>query len=377
MLTVRNAFLGVLALAMVLGGFRYFDGHPPAKHAKAGSAAPVRVAMVERRDMPVVVHALGTVLANAFVNVSPRVQGALESADFREGQFVRKGQLLFQIDPRPFQASLAQASAMLLRDQAQLENAHLDRSRYDALYREHMISSQVRDAATTNASVLAATVAADKAAVDLARINLDYTQIRAPIDGKTGPILVQPGNMVAAGGTTALVTIAQIEPVKLSFDLPQSDLPLVQKRMKSRGILASIDASGGRAALDAPVDFVGNVISSQSDTVELRATFPNADLSLLPGQVVNVTAELDDLPGALVVPHDAVNQGPSGSYVYVVENGHAVQHPVQVLFDDAHAAAVRGDLVPGEPVIVEGQLRVVPDGAVQVFPSPGGQTASR
>jgi multidrug efflux system membrane fusion protein len=328
--------------------------------------------------MPVVVHALGTVLANAFVNVSPRVQGALESADFREGQFVRKGQLLFQIDPRPFQASLAQASAMLLRDQAQLKNAHLDRSRYDALYRQHMISSQTRDAATTNVSVLAATVAADQAAVDLARINLGYTQIRAPIDGKTGPILVQPGNMVAAGGgTTTLVTIAQIEPVKLSFDLPQSDLPLVQRRIKSRGILVTIDASGGRAALNASVDFVGNAISSQSDTVELRATFPNADLSLLPGQVVNVTAELDDIPSALVVPHDAVNPGPAGSYVYVVKNGHAVQHAVQILFEDARHAAVRGDLAPEEPVIVEGQLRVVPGGAVHVFPSPGGQTASR
>ncbi|MDE1963693.1 MAG: efflux RND transporter periplasmic adaptor subunit [Xanthomonadaceae bacterium] len=375
--TARKALFGVLALMLVLGGFRYLGGQRPPEQGRPVAMAPVRVAAVERRDMPVVVHALGTVLANALVNVAPRVQGSLESASFREGQFVERSQLLFQIDPKPFQASLAQAKAVLSRDEALLKNASLDRKRYDTLYDQHTISAQARDTATANVSVLAATVEADRAALDLARINLGYTQIRAPISGKTGPLLVQPGNMVASAGATVLVTIAQIRPVKLSFDLPQSDLPLIRERMRSGGILVAIDTPDGEAPRKARVDFVGNAISSQSDTVELRASFPNADLSLLPGQVVNVTATLDDIPAALVVPHDAINDGPEGNYIYVLKNGHAVQQRVTVLFEDARYAAVRGDLTPGDAVIVEGQLRVVPNGAVQVIPPASGDAEPR
>jgi multidrug efflux system membrane fusion protein len=323
--------------------------------------------------MAVVEHTVGTVMAAATVQVTARVDGTLESAAFKEGQFVQRGDLLFQIDPRPFQAAVDQAKATLQRDQALLENGRRDLVRYQELYRQHTISSQVHDTSSTNVEVLLATAAADKAALELARINLGYTQIRSPIDGKTGPMVVQPGNMVTAAGSTPLVTIAQIQPVKLSFNLPQSDLPRIQARLKSHPIPAEIDLRDAHGTtLSAPVDFTSNVINNQSGTVELRANFANADLWLLPGELVNVNVTLDDIPNALVVPRDALNEGPDGSYVYQVVDGRAVQRDVKVLFDDARSVAVSGDLTPGDQVIVEGQLRVNPGSKVHIFASDGG-----
>ncbi len=368
---IRHRLTGVAALALGLAGFWYVK-HRQAATDRPISAAPVRVAVVEQRDMPVIEHTLGSVVANATVQVAARVPGKLESAGFTEGQFVKRGELLFQIDPRPFQAALDHARAVLLRDQALLRNARRDDQRYAALYRQHTISAQLYDTSTTNVDALTATVAADKASAELAQINLGYTTIRSPIDGKTGPMLVQPGNMVAATGNTALVTITQLQPVKLAFHLPQSDLPRIQARLRSHAIMATIDLHDGRGGeVSAPVDFTDNAVNSQSGTIELRANFANAQLRLLPGQLVNVTVTLDDIPHALVVPHDALNDGPAGTYVYVVVGHHAVQREVSVLFDNSRQVAISGDLKAGDAVIVEGQLRVVPGGAVKVFaPAP-------
>ncbi len=240
--SARRWVAGGIALALVLGGYWYFSrGADDAGGARGGNAAPVRVAGVVRRDMPVVEHSLGTVVANTTVQVTARVQGVVDSAAFKEGQFVKKGDLLFQIDPRGFRAALAQARANLAKDEAQLVNANRDRTRYQNLSDQGAISAQQRDTSITNADVLAATVASDKAAVDMAALNLGYTQIRSPVDGKTGPLLVQPGNMVAANGTTNLVTIQQVKPVKLSFSLPQTDLDRIQARQKGKGLIAILE----------------------------------------------------------------------------------------------------------------------------------------
>jgi membrane fusion protein, multidrug efflux system len=330
--------------------------------------APVRIAHVERRNMGVVENTVGTVLANITVQVMPNVQGILESANFREGQFVTKGQLLFRIDPRQFRAAYEQAQAVLLHDESLLGNARRDERRYRMLIKQNSTSPQQLYASITNVKALVATVAADRAAARLAQITLGYTQIRSPIDGKTGPLLVQPGNLVDASGGTQLplVTIAQVRPVKLSFSLPQSDLSRIQARRKSGALLATIDVPGGEP-LSAPVDFVSNAITGQSGTIELRATFANTSLSLVPGQLVNVTVRLADLPNALVIPDDALNDGPDGPYVYVVAHGRATVRKVRILFDDATSTAVDGALRPGDAVIVEGQLRVVPGSPVQVM----------
>jgi multidrug efflux system membrane fusion protein len=358
--------IAITVAVLVLAGVWHWLSPSPSAGAKAHPAAPVRTMKVERRDMPVVERTVGTVLANVTVQVTPRVQGTLESAFFREGQSVHKGQLLFRIDPRQFEAAYAQAQAVWLHDDALLRNARRDERRYRSLARQNSISGQQVDASAASVNALIATVAADRAATRLAQLNLEYTQIRSPIEGKTGPLLVQPGNLVDATGPTPLVTIAQVQPVKLSFSLPESDLPRIQARQKAHALLATIEGPGN-TPLTAPVDFVSNAITRQSGTIELRATFANSSLSLVPGQLVNVTVQLADIPDTLVVPDDALNDGPDGPYVYVVAHNRAVARPVKVLFDDSRHMAVAGDLQPGDDVIVEGQLRVVPGGGVRII----------
>src|SRR6478609_10748472 len=360
---IRKSWLiGGAALVLVLAGYWYFNGKHDTGADRRGNVAPVRVATVEQRDMPVVDRSLGTVVANTLVSLSARVQGTMMSANFKEGDFVKQGDLLFQIDPRPFQAALAQAEAIYARDQAQLTNALRDRDRYTILRQQGAISLQQSDTSQTTADVMSATVAADKAAVDMARLNLSYTQIRSPVDGKTGPILIQPGNMISSsnGQVAPLVTIAEVRPIKVSFTLPQSELGRIQARQQTKGLHATLDVKDRAGnALRAPVDFVSNMVSNQSGSIELRANFPNADLSLVPGQLVNVTVELNDIPGALVVPRDAVNDSPNGSFLFVVRGGAAEQEQVQVLTDDGTDAAVAGEgIKAGDTVIVEGQLRV-------------------
>jgi multidrug efflux system membrane fusion protein len=379
--SARTLIIGGGLLALVLGGYWYLNRSSDSGAERRGNAAPVRVAVVEQRDMAVVERSLGTVVANTLVQLSARVQGTLDSAHFKEGQFVKKGDLLFQIDPRPFQAALAQAEAIYRRDQAQLKNALRDKQRYASLRQQGAISTQQSDTSDTNADVVAATVAADKAAVDMARLSLDYSQIRSPVDGKTGPILVQPGNMISSsnGATAALVTIAEVRPIKVSFTLPQSELPRIQARQQTRPLLATLDVRDHAGnALEAPVDFTSNIVSNQSGTIELRATFPNTDLSLVPGQLVNVTVQLNDIAHALVVPRDAVNDSPGGSFVFVVKNGKAAQTPVTVLTDDGTDAAIAGNgVAAGDTVVVEGQLRVTPGGAVRVLGAKGGVSAHK
>jgi multidrug efflux system membrane fusion protein len=366
---VRAGVMGVTALALVLAAFSWFTRPKGADHAKAGSAgAPVRVGVATRRDMAVVERSVGSVMAQTFVQVLPQVTGKLERQDFHEGQFVRRGELLFEIDPRPYAAAAAQARGVYDKDLAQLKNAQADLQRFESLYQQNSTSKQSRDTAAANAEVMAATAASDKAALEAALLNLDYTKIRSPIDGKTGPVLVQPGNIANASSSTALVTIAQVRPVKVSFTLPQSDLPRIQARQRTGKLLARLEVPGaGGGAYTAPVDFVANSVNAQSGTIELRATFRNEDLALVPGQLVQVVVELGDLSDAIVVPRDAVNDSPTGPYVYAVERNKAVMKSVSVLFDDGADDAVSGDLHPGDVVITEGQLRVDEGGKVHVL----------
>jgi multidrug efflux system membrane fusion protein len=252
-----------------------------------------------------------------------------------------------------------------------LVSAQADADRAVMLSQRGIVSEQQRDQLVAAAKALQATLVADQAAINIANLNLEYSQIHSPVNGKTGPILVQPGNLVQANSTAPLVTVAEIQPIKVSFSLPQSDLQLILQRQREHALIATVDVNGANGEpLSAPVDFVSNAVSDKSGTVELRASFDNKDLSFLPGQLVNVTVQLDKISNALVVPHDAVNEGPSGTFVYVVDNGRARQVPVKVLFDDAANIAVQGNIKPGDKVITEGQLRVDPGGAVNVVGAP-------
>jgi multidrug efflux system membrane fusion protein len=316
--------------------------------------------------MAIVELSTGSVMAETYVQVAPQVSGRILRQGFREGQFVRRGDLLFEIDPSTYQAAVAQAQGIYVRDQAQLHNAQLAQRRVEILFAQGFASQQMLDEASANAQVAAASAASDRAAVETARLNLNFTSIRAPIAGKTGPVLVQPGNIVNAGSATTLVSIAQVRPIKVSFTLPQTDLPRIETRQRQGGLMARIDDVNGAGAT-APVDFVSNTVNQMSGTMELRATFANDDLSLVPGQLVQVVVQIGDLPNATVAPRNAVNDSPSGPYVYVVRQNKAVMTPVSVLFDDGTDAAVSGDLRAGEMVITEGQLRVDAGAKVHVL----------
>ena len=329
----------------------------------------VIVATATSKTVIVVKPTIGTVVANSTVQVTARVSGQLMSAPFKEGQIVHAGDLLFRIDPKPFQAALEQARAQLAKDSAQLFSAQNDQKRYDALFAQNAASSQQRDQADATAKGLAATVASDRAALDVAKLNLGYTEIRSPIAGKTGPILIQPGNLIAVNGASPLVVVTQIQPVKISFSLPQSDLPQVQERARVHDLSVLLDLHEAKGAqLTAPVDFIDNEVNAQTGTIELRATFDNRDLRLVPGQLVDVAVSLKTLKNATVVPREAVNDGPNGRYVFVVApTGEAAMRPVNVLFDDGTDVAVSGGVKRGDKVITDGQLRVVPGANVSIM----------
>jgi len=361
-LQIAGVMLAAVILALAAWRLFFAGGGKPA----TPPPPPVRVAIAETRDVTVQEHTIGTIVANNTVQVTSRVEGQLVAAHFKEGEVVRKGDLLFQLDPRPFQAALAQAVAMLQRDQASLVSARNDAARYAALAAQGAASKSQADQFTAQAKALAATVAADAASVETNRLNVIYAQIRSPINGKTGPMLIQPGNVVPANGTNPLVVITQIQPVKVSFFLPQSDLPRIQAEMQAHQLFATLQAHDAASTrLTAPVDFIGNAVDTTTGKVELRATFNNQDYHLVPGQLLDVAVSLGRLPRSVVVPREAVNQGPDSRYVYVVSPQNTAEMvPVTVLYDDGNIDAIAGNVHAGERVITDGQLRVVPGGAV-------------
>jgi multidrug efflux system membrane fusion protein len=280
--------------------------------------------------------------------------------------------LLFQIDPAPYQAAEGQAEGQLARDAATLANDRVDLSRYQLLAQQNAISNQ--QLVTQQAKVKSdeGVVVADKASVDAARINLNYTRIVSPIDGKTGAILIQPGNVIPAvsANVQPLVTITQVQPIKVSFMLPQNGLAQIQNQFNQHRLMAVIPMAGAPGGSEkAPVDFVSNMVNAATGTIELRADFPNTDMRLVPGQTVNVSATLSEIPDAVIVPRDAVNLGPENAFVLVVGTDGKVQSRiVEVLNDDGVNAAIKGNVRPGDHVVTDGQLRVTSGQRVRVVP---------
>ncbi len=353
----RAFVIGGAALALALGGFWYFT-HTSAPTAPRSVAAPVQVSTVRTGNMAVIERTIGTVMANSTVQINARIQGQMTKAFFKEGQMVKTGDILFQIDPRPYRATYDNALASLATAKAKAD-------RYARLASQNAIAGQQLDDA--QAAYLEA-----KATVESARLNLEFTPIRAPVNGKTGAILIQPGNMVAAStastNATPLVTINEIQPVKISLALPQSDLPRIQEMQRTKGLTVTVALhdAGGAADIQVPVDFIGNAVTNTTGTIELRATYPNKDMALVPGQLVDVTVALSEIPNATLVPREAVNTGPDGQFAYVVKDGTAQQVPVHVIFDDGVDDAVTGNLKLGDIVITEGQLRVIPGAKVSI-----------
>lgn len=333
--------------------------------AKKKPAAPITAAAVVKQDVTVTEHSTGKVLAEATVNVTARVSGQIVDVALREGQRVRKGDLLFRLDPRPLSAALAQAQATLAKDRATAVSSERSFARDKALLAAKAISQQTYDADEASARAAAATVQADRAAVDTAKLNLDYASIRAPIDGKTGAIAVQIGNLVVANATTTLVSVTQDQPVKISFTLPQDRIGRIQQQFRTGKLTAKITPDGS-TPFTVPVNFLDNAVNTSAGTIELRASYANTDQRLVPGQMVSVDVALQGLKNVLTVPHNALNPGQDGTFVFAIRQDKARQVAVTVLSDDGITAAVLGKLHPGDQVVTDGQLRIEDGSKVHV-----------
>lgn len=324
---------------------------------------PVTVAPVEARDVPETVFAVGSVQPYLEVGIRPLVTGAIVGVFFREGQEVRVGQRLFEIDPRPYRAALGQAEGALARARAQAANARADERRFGELVKKDYVTRQQYESARATAAADDADVAAAEDAVRRARLDLANCEIAAPIPGRTGAVLVQLGNVVQANQQAALVTIAQIRPVYVAFTVPEQVLP----RVRQAGSTLPVFARSGDQTRRGTLSFVNNAVDPTTGTILLKATFPNQDEALWPGQYVDVRLQLGVRRNAMVAPASAVVTGQSGATVWVVRrDGTAAEQPVQVASKDADVAVISGGLQAGEQVVTDGQLRLVPGARVEV-----------
>lgn len=361
----------VLALSVVVFGCG------GAKQTQRGAAppVPVTVATVEQRTMPISFHAIGNVEAIETVAVKARIGGELLRVSFREGDTVRRGDVLFVIDARPYKAALAQAEAMLARDQALLTKAETDITRYADLVKQDFVTKEQYDQIIADAAALKAALAADEAAVENARLNLDYCTIAAPVTGRTGSLNVKVGNLIKANGDKAMVTINQTSPIYVSFSVPAQLLPAVlAHRSDGISVLARLPDDATEPATGR-LTFIDNAVDTTTSTILLKATFANRDESLWPGQFVDVTAVLGEEAGRVVCPAPAVQTGQQGRHVFVVKDDKTVElRPVRVNRMDERDAVIDDGLAAGETVVTDGQLRLVPGSIVEIknSPSPDG-----
>ena len=320
--------------------------------------------------MPTYVRGLGTVQAYNSVSVKSRVDGTIVKVDFTEGQEIKKGDLLFEIDPRPFQAVLAQAQASLARDQAQLANAQRNANRDKPLVGKEFISRQQFDTDNTSATALEATVASDKAAIDAAQLNLDYADIRSPIDGRTGARQVDIGNLVHASDNTALVTITQLKPIFVSFTAPQNQLDAIRQAQIKGSVPAEAWSQGEqREIAKGALTLIDNQIDAATGTIHLKASFDNPDEALWPGEFVDMRLQVDTLKNAVTVPARSIQAGPNGSYLFVIKPDNSVeQRIVTVAETENDLSVVSKGLSAGEQVVVDGQYRLQQGTKVSILP---------
>jgi len=368
-------FLG-LPILLILGAVIWFASRPRvvAPPAAGGDAAvPVRMATVQQRDVPIRILGVGNVQAWASVTVQARIDGQLESVGFTEGQDVVQGQLIAQLDDRLQKAQLDQALAQQARDRAALDYAQQDLRRYETLVKRDAITAQTLDAQRAQVAQLQAALLADAAQVAAARTQLSYTRITAPISGRTGARLIDPGNIVRANLVEGIVVINQIDPIAVTFTVSDSIFAEVDQALRAgRTLQALAYASGGDQPLAVgEVVLVDNRIDPQSGTLQLKARFDNPRHTLWPGQYVDMRLILGQRRGALVIPSRAVQRGPDGPLVYVVdEGGIAHVRPVQVALIQDEMALIDQGLSAGERVVTEGQYKVRPGARVAQIAAP-------
>ncbi|MGZ4809767.1 MAG: efflux RND transporter periplasmic adaptor subunit, partial [Thermoanaerobaculia bacterium] len=329
---------------------------------------PVTVAKAEHKDVPTQLQAIGTVQPLSTVAVKALVDGQLQRVWFREGDDVRRGQVLFTIDQRPYQASLMQAQANLARDQAQLRNSEAQAARYADLVKKDYVTKEEYDRITSGAEAAKAVVAADRANVQTAQLQLAYCEIRSPIDGRTGGLQVHAGNIVHTTDTTPLVVINQVSPISVQFAMPERDLQTLRTRAGTQSIpVQAVQTNGSGAVAQGKLSFLDNAVNAQTGTITLKAAFPNNDRALWPGQYVNIVATLATQANAVVIPSQAVQIGQQGQYVYVVKADDGVEmRPVTVSRSVGQQAIIGTGVSAGETVVTDGQVRLTPKSKVDV-----------
>jgi multidrug efflux system membrane fusion protein len=371
---MRKKWIGVTAALLVLAGLIWgirrgsSSSPPPARGVDTRTArvVPVVAAAVVRRDVPIYLEGLGTVTAYKTVTVRPQVDGRLDQVLFREGQAVRKGEVLAQIDPRPFLIQLHQAEGALERDRAQLANAQLNLARDRTLVAQKLIAQQQLDGDIAAAGQLEGTVQMDQAAIESARLNLDYARITSPVDGVTGVRLVDPGNVVHASDTSGIVVVTQLDPIAVLFTLPQDELPRLAEQMdRSRLTVEALSRNGSSRLGAGQLELIDNQINQATATLRLKAVLPNPQRLLWPNQFVKARLLLTTRRDVLVVPATAIQRGQQGNFVYVIAKDETVAaRPVEAEPLRTEIAIVEKGLAEGERVVIDGQSQLRPGSRV-------------
>jgi multidrug efflux system membrane fusion protein len=365
--------IGLVCLLLVIGGVWGWRHRALAaqKSSAAGRAGlppvPVVAGRVAQKDVPIYLDGLGTVRAFNSVTIRVRVDGELKKVAFTEGQDVKAGDVLAQIDPDPFLAQLEQVEAKKAQDEAQLANARLDLQRDADQLTAKIVAQQIYDTQKTLVDQLASQVKADQAAVDSAKVQLNYTKIVSPIDGRTGIRLVDQGNIVHATDPNGLVVVTQLKPISVLFTLPEQTLPAIQKEHTAGDIaVLAVDRDNRTVLGTGTLAVIDNQIDTTTGTIRLKATYPNDDLRLWPGQFVNARLLLTTRKAGLVVPASVVQRGPEGSYAFVIKDDQTVTvQPVKVAQIENGEALIDEGLRPGQDVVVDGQYRLQPGSKVQ------------
>jgi membrane fusion protein, multidrug efflux system len=331
------------------------------------TSVPVTVAVAQQKDVPIQITAIGTVESIDSVAIKNQVSGEITSVNFKEGQEVNKGQLLFTIDPRPLEADLRRAEATLVKDRATAANDRAQAKRYAELFKQGVVAQQQAEQMQSTADASEALVKADQAAVLNAKVQLQYAEIYSPITGRTGNVMVQLGNVVKANPDNPIVSINQIAPIYVTFTIPEQFLGEVKRYMAQHKLAVAAAVPNDPAPDIGTLTFIDNAVDSKTGTIKLKGSFENKDHRLWPGQFVNATLTLATQPNAITVPTRAVQTGQQGQFVFVVNNDNSAEmRPVQVARAIADQSVVAGGIKPGEKVVTDGQMRLVSGTKVEV-----------
>ncbi|MBI5374142.1 MAG: efflux RND transporter periplasmic adaptor subunit [Candidatus Schekmanbacteria bacterium] len=327
----------------------------------------VTVAKAVSKDVPVTINAIGTVETISSVTIKTLVSGELMTVHFKEGDDVKKGALLFSIDPRPFKAALNQAEANLAKDKAQLQNSATEEERYKSLFEKGFIARENYDSSRTNREMLEASVQSDRATIDNAKILLGYCSIYSPIEGRTGNLDVKAGNIVKVNDTS-LVTINKISPILVTFSVPEQNLSAIKKNISSGTLkVEALIPNDGQTPEEGELTFIDNAVDTATGTIRLKGTFENPAKSLWPGQFVNTTLVLSTEKNAIVIPSESVQSGQKGEYVFVVKPDMTVDsRPVKVIRTTGNESLIGNGISAGETVVTDGQLQLLPGTKVQI-----------